>query len=162
RTLDRPPIRTAYPYRVVARDTPDGQYRVLMGRSLEPVSEDSRIVIFSLLGGIPFLLLLVAVTTWEVTGMSLRPVEGIRSRVAEISDTGLSRRVPEPSGDDEIARLARTMNAMLERLQDSRDRQRRFVSDASHELRSPIASIRNQIETAIAHPNGTAIDALLP
>ncbi|HET9257520.1 MAG TPA: ATP-binding protein, partial [Pseudonocardiaceae bacterium] len=162
RTLDRPPTQTSRPYRVVARDTPDGQYRVLVGRSLEPVSEGSRVVIFSLLGGIPFLLLLVAATTWEVTGMSLRPVEGIRSRVAEISGTELSRRVPEPAGDDEIARLARTMNAMLERLQDSRDRQRRFVSDASHELRSPIASIRHQIETALAHPNTTTPEALLP
>lgn len=162
RTLDRPPIRTAHPYRAVARSTPDGQYLVLVARSLEPVSEGSRVVIVSLLGGVPILLVLVAVTTWEVTGMSLRPVEGIRSQVAEISDTELNRRVPEPAGDDEIARLARTMNAMLDRLQDSRDRQRRFVSDASHELRSPIASIRNQIETVLAHPNGAGTAGLPP
>ncbi len=162
RTLDQLPIQARYAYRAVARDTADGQFVVLVARTLEPVSEGTSVVVISLLGGIPILLLLVAVTTWEVTGMSLRPVEGIRRQVAEISDSELDRRVPEPTGDDEIARLARTMNAMLSRLQGSRDRQRRFVSDASHELRSPIASIRHQIETALAHPNGTSVDALLP
>lgn len=162
RTLDQVPIPTGYAYRAVARDTADGQYVVLVARTLEPVSEGTSVVVISLLCGIPILLLLVAVTTWEVTGMSLRPVEGIRRQVAEISDSELDRRVPEPIGDDEIARLARTMNAMPGRLQSSRDRQRRFVSDASHELRSPIASIRHQIETALAHPNGTSLDALLP
>src|SRR5262249_50091493 len=81
RTLDRPPIQTAHPYRAVARRTPDGRYLVLVAFSLEPVSEGSRVVIISLVGGIPILLVLVAVTTWEVTGMSLRPVEGIRSQV---------------------------------------------------------------------------------
>ncbi len=161
RTLDHLPIQTRYAYRAVARGTADGQYVVLVARTLEPVSEGTNVVVISLLGGIPILLLLVAVITWEVAGRSLRPVEGIRRQVAEISDSELNRRVPEPAGDDEIARLARTMNAMLDRLQGSRDRQRRFVSDASHELRSPIASIRHQIESALAHPNG-AVEALLP
>lgn len=63
----------------------------------------------------------------------------------------LSRRVPEPSGDDEISRLAVTMNAMLGRLQTAADRQRRFVGDASHELQSPIASVRTGLEVALAH-----------
>ncbi len=162
RTLNQLPIPTSYPYRAVARDTPNGRYLVLVARTLEPVSEGTRVMAFSLLTGVPILVLLVAVTTWEVTGMSLRPVEGIRRQVAEISDTELNRRVPEPAGDDEIARLARTMNATLDRLQGSRDRQRRFASDASHELRNPIASIRHQIETALAHPNETSVDALLP
>lgn len=141
----------------------ESRARVLVARTLEPVSEGTSVVVVSLLGGIPILLLLVAVTTWKMTGMSLRPVERIRQQVAEISeDTELNRRVPEPTGDDEIARLARTMNTMLDRLQGSRDRQRRFVSDASHELRSPIAAIRHQIETALAHPDGTSVEALLP
>jgi signal transduction histidine kinase len=161
RTLQGLPVPTREPYRVVARDTPDGRYLVLVGSSLEPVAEETRVVGLSLLVGLPLLLVLVAATTWGVTGMALRPVERIRRRVAEISDTELDRRVPEPAGDDEIARLARTMNAMLDRLHASRDRQRRFVSDASHELRSPIASIRNQIETALAQLNGTRTEALL-
>jgi signal transduction histidine kinase len=103
---------------------------------------------------------LVAFTTWIVTGRTLHPIEGIRREVATISGSELSRRVPQPRGDDEVARLARTMNAMLDRLQDSRDRQRRFVSDASHELRSPVATIRHELEVALAHPDQTTVEAL--
>lgn len=64
----------------------------------------------------------------------------------------LARRVPEPRSHDEVARLARTTNATLTALEKSVDRQRRFVADASHELRSPIASLRTQLEVGAAHP----------
>ncbi len=100
--------------------------------------------------------------TWVVTGAALRPVENIRARVAAIDSERQNLRVPEPGGDDEIARLARTMNAMLGRLERSRDRQRRFVSDASHELRSPIATIGHQLETALAHPGSVTLGELAP
>ena len=105
-----------------------------------------------LLVAFPLVVVLMAVATWVVVGRVLRPVEAIRAEVAEIGAAGLDRRVPEPVSDDEIGRLARTMNAMLDRLHDSTERQRRFVSDASHELRSPIASIRTQVEVALEHP----------
>jgi signal transduction histidine kinase len=72
--------------------------------------------------------------------------------VASISGSALDRRVPEPGTDDEIGRLARTMNAMLERLEDSATRQERFVADASHELRSPLTRLRTQLEVGLAHP----------
>jgi signal transduction histidine kinase len=104
--------------------------------------------------------MLVAVTTWIVAGRALRPVESIRREVAAISGTELSRRVPQPRGGDEVARLAQTMNAMLDRLQSSRDRQRRFVSDASHELRSPVATMRHELEVALAHPDQTSVEAI--
>jgi len=87
-----------------------------------------------------------------VTGRALRPVEAIRSEVSAIGEGELHRRVPEPSTDDEVGRLARTMNAMLARLDDAADRQRRFVSDASHELQSPLTSLRARLEVNLAAP----------
>ncbi len=101
---------------------------------------------------VPALVLGLALLTWLVVGRSLQPVEAIRARVAEIGAEALDQRVPDPGTDDEIGSLAGTMNRMLERLERSAERQRRFVSDASHELRSPLASIRTQIEVALTHP----------
>ena len=83
----------------------------------------------------------------------MRPVEAIRAEVAEIGASDLHRRVPVPASDDEVARLARTMNDMLERVDDAAQRQRRFVADASHELRSPLTRIRTELEVDLAHPD---------
>ncbi|NVI88573.1 cell wall metabolism sensor histidine kinase WalK [Actinomadura sp. BRA 177] len=94
----------------------------------------------------------VASITWRVVGRTLGPVEAIRAQLAEISATDLSRRVPEPPGEDEIAQLARTANATLDRLERAVGRQRQFASDASHELRSPLAGLRANLEDATAHP----------
>jgi len=95
---------------------------------------------------------LIAAASWFMTGLALRPVAAITARVEEISSTTLHERVPEPAAGDEVAHLARTMNAMLERLESSASRQRQFVSDASHELRSPVATIRTELEVALLHP----------
>jgi signal transduction histidine kinase len=113
----------------------------------------------SLLTGFPLLLAVVAGVTWLVTRRALRPVEGIRREMAAITRSAdLSRRVPEPAARDEIGRLARTTNETLAALETSVERQRRFVADASHELRSPIASLRTQLEVGRAHPELFAID----
>jgi signal transduction histidine kinase len=101
---------------------------------------------------VPALLLLVAGVAWLVTGRALQPVEVIRSEVDSISSSSLDQRVSEPKARDEVGRLARTMNHMLDRLQDASDRQQQFVSDASHELRSPVAAMRTTGEVALAHP----------
>ncbi len=138
-------------YVLVAAPAPQDRL-VVAGRSLESVDESTRLLAGALLAGVPVLTGLVAALTWRLTGQALRPVEAIRREVAELSHARLHRRVPEPAGDDEIARLARTMNAMLDRLEEARDRQRRFVSDAGHELRSPLAALRNHLEVAGSYP----------
>lgn len=138
-----------------AADTAHGRLTVLVARTVESVGTSTQIVTGLLIAGLPIVLLMVAVTTWRVVGRSLAPVEAIRSEVDEISAAELHRRVPDPPGDDEIARLARTMNRMLGRLESAQVRQRRFISDASHELRSPVASIRQHAEVALAHPGTT-------
>jgi signal transduction histidine kinase len=91
----------------------------------------------------------LAILTWWLVGRTLRPVEAIRSEVAGIEFRDLDRRVPEPGSGDEIDRLAGTMNAMLERLAESAGREGRFVSDASHELRSPLTRLRAEVELMI-------------
>ena len=108
-----------------------------------------------LLIGLPALLVLAGGTVWLVVGRALRPVEQIRRTVTDITDISaadLTRRVPEPGTDDEVGRLAETMNAMLARLDDAAARQRRFVADASHELRSPLTAIRTGLEVGLAYP----------
>lgn len=135
-------------------------YVVAVGASREDVDETTAALVPPLLIGAPLLLLVVAGTTWIVTGRALRPVADIRAEVDEISGTDLGRRVPVPEAHDEIHGLATTMNAMLGRLEQSAEQQRRFVSDASHELRSPVASLRQAGEVATAHPDAMPADEL--
>lgn len=97
--------------------------------------------------GLAILLGPLAVLLWVVIGRTLGPVEAIRRRADVITAADLSERVPEPDRLDEIGRLARTINAMLERLEVGVREQRRFLADAAHELRSPVASLRAQLET---------------
>ncbi|SDU83254.1 Signal transduction histidine kinase [Microlunatus sagamiharensis] len=101
-----------------------------------------------LLAGTPLLLLLVAGAVWVLVGRALRSVESIRTTVAEIDARALTARLDVPQTQDEIAALATTMNAMLDRLQASDRAQRAFVSDASHELRSPLATLSTAAELA--------------
>jgi signal transduction histidine kinase len=142
-------------YRIVGTSiaTPSEAMTIYVAGSLEGASDSVTKVKNELAFGLPLLVLVVAATCWVVVGRALRPVEAIRAQVAEIGSGELGRRVPEPPLRDEVGRLARTMNAMLDRLQDASERQRRFVANASHELRSPLASLRTQIEVAHKYPD---------
>lgn len=143
-----------------AADTPSGPRTVVVARALSDALESAQLLTRLLAIGIPLLLLVVGVTTWLVVGRALAPVAAIGSEVDAISAAELHRRVPEPGSRDEISRLARTMNRMLARLQGAQASQRRFVSDASHELRTPTASIRQHTEVALAHPDRVTVAGL--
>lgn len=141
-------------YRVWAMtaETTAGPVRIFVGTSLESVGEASRLLRRALIIGLPLLLAVLALLTWLVIGRALRPVEDIRAEVNAITGRALERRVKVPPVKDEIGRLAVTMNEMLERLESSNRRQRDFVADASHDLQSPLAAMRSQLEVALAHP----------
>ena len=125
---------------------------VIVVTSVAEYARTAELLRRSLVVTVPVLVLLVALVVWLVVGRALRPVEAMRTEVENITGHKLDRRVPAPRSTDEVARLANTLNDMLDRLQASSEAQRRFVADASHELRTPIANIRMAVEVASAHP----------
>ena len=155
---DTLPIGEEEPFAVAVRGVrgPDGDAVVIAAQSLESAGTATDVLVRLLALGYPVLLVLVAVTSYWLTGRALAPVEAMRRRVAGITATDLDARVPVPPSHDQVAELAVTLNEMLDRLAAATVAQRRFVADASHELRSPLASIRAAHEVASAHPE--AID----
>ncbi|MEV8479516.1 HAMP domain-containing sensor histidine kinase [Streptomyces sp. NPDC051173] len=140
---------------VVVRAPAGGQERYVYALTvLNDVDGATHAIALGLLAGSPPLIALAALIAWAVTGLALRPVTTIRTELAAVTPRGLDRRVPEPAGGDEVALLARTVNATLDRLEQAVGRQRQFVADASHELRNPVAAVRSQLEVALAAPGG--------
>ena len=129
-----------------------GPYTVLVGAGSEAVETTVKTVLVLLLGAAPIVIAVSAAATYFLVGRSLRSVDAIRIRVADISTSDLTERVPVPKSYDEISALAVTMNEMLARIESGHEAQRRFVGDASHELRSPVAAIISALDVAAVHP----------
>jgi signal transduction histidine kinase len=136
------------PFHIVAVgvDTGTGLQTVLVAESLDVVDDGTEAIIAALLLGMPLLVLVVGAATFVFVGRTLRPVEAMRRQATTITSKNLHTRLPVPGADDEIAALASTMNTMLDRIEAASAAQRRFVADASHELRSPLATIHANID----------------
>ncbi|WP_084464754.1 sensor histidine kinase [Microtetraspora fusca] len=132
----------------------DAGRTVIAARSFKEVQGSLTTTGHVLIVGTPLLLVLLAAASWLVIGRTLRPIALLRRGAAEISGTARTRRLPVPESRDEVHSLATTLNDMLARLEAADARQRALISDASHELRSPLASIRLQLEVALSHPEG--------
>lgn len=135
--LDRDAVAVA----VAGVSAPAGERVVVVGEPLGSVARSVTAAGELLAVIIPLLALVAAMTTYVATGRALRPVEAMRAQVEMISDRDLDHGVAEPPTRDEVGRLAVTLNAMLARLRAARVAQRQLVADASHELRSPLATI---------------------
>jgi signal transduction histidine kinase len=150
-------------FRIVAAGvkTPSGLQTVLVAESMDAVDDGTEAIIAALVIGLPLLAVLVGVATFLFVGRSLRPVEAMRRQAATITATNLHARLPVPAVDDEIAALASTMNTMLDRIEVASAAQRRFVADASHELRSPLATIHANVDlldaAALPEPSARSV-----
>jgi len=146
--------------------TPTGDYTVLVGGGSEAAEASARTVAVLLACGAPIIVAVAAGASYRLVRRSLQSVDAIRARVAEISTSDLTERVPVPASRDEISALAITMNEMLARIEAGHRAQKQFVSDASHELRSPLATFISGLELAEIHPElldvELAVNTLLP
>lgn len=135
-------------------------YLVVTGRTLAGIGDTVSTTARLLAIAVPVLVVFIALLTWFTVARALRPVDRMRAELDALGSSSLDRRIAEPRTRDEIGRLAVTMNALLERLDSSQRAQRRFVSDASHELKSPLAALRQYAEVATAHPDRIGYDEL--
>ena len=153
RRVSTPPL-SEHEFRILARAMPstNGINTLVVAKNLDDMTESVRVLMLSLAISIPIAVSLLAALVWWLMGRALAPVEAIRAEVSGMHGADLHRRVPVRNNDDEISRLAATMNALLERVEQATNRQREFVGDASHELRGPLTRIRSLLELSIAHP----------
>lgn len=147
---------TEYRVTVVGVASPRGAVTIAVAAAEGPITDVVVTVAILFASVFPLILVLLAATTYFFVGRTLRPVERIRTEVAAITSSDLSRRVSEPHTGDEIDRLASTMNQMLQRLHVSSEAQLRFVGDASHELRSPLVTLVGLLD--LARVRGEPID----
>jgi signal transduction histidine kinase len=151
-TVERWPAQAGFATAAAPAVTPSGPVTVQARASLRPAEAALDSLRALLLPGVPALLLLVVGLTWLAVGRAIAPVTAIRRELADITANDLHRRVPVPRGGDEIAALAVTTNNTLDRLESAVERHRRFVADAAHELRSPLAILRTRMELAPPQP----------
>ena len=138
-----------------------GSVTIVALTSIAPAVATGRGAALLLAAVFALLLVVVALFSWHMTERTLRPVERMRQSAEAITASDLSRRVSVPDGDRDLSRLARTFNDLLARVEAAMDAQRRFVSDASHELKGPVAATKIMLETARAHPEAVDPSTLL-
>ena len=138
--------------RVVAATAADGAV-VIAAVPYNSADASLAVVARALLIGTPLLFVLFTGAIWLAVGSTLRPITLLRRGAASVAVTGVPTALPVPAARDEVRLLALTLNGMLSRLSLARQRQRDLVSDTAHELRSPIASIRTQLEVSMDHPD---------
>ncbi|RJL32259.1 HAMP domain-containing protein [Bailinhaonella thermotolerans] len=154
RFLDGRPYGLPGPMRVVVVSAGEGRY-VIAATPFAETRFSIDTTVKAAFFGLPLLLLLLAAMTWLIVGSALRPISALRRGATAITARQRYRRLPVPESRDEVHSLAVTLNDMLARLEDADARQRALVSDAAHELRSPLASIRTQLEVALDYPDRT-------
>jgi two-component system, OmpR family, sensor kinase len=129
---------------------------VVVGTSLEDRDDAVQELLALLLVVAPIALVLASLLGYGLATLALRPVESMRVEAATISASEPGRRLPVPESHDEISRLGETLNAMLERLEAALERERSFVADAGHELRTPLALLKTELELALRRPRSDA------
>ncbi|MBA2954059.1 HAMP domain-containing protein [Nocardioides sp. MAH-18] len=151
RTFEAPDDQETETYRVwsASGQSPEGIVHVYVGSSLESVAEASSALRRALWIGVPVVVALLGTVIWLLLGRTLGRLDRIRADVDRISAENLQSRVEGDGVDDEVGRLAATMNAMLGRLDRSARQQRDFVADVSHDLQSPLAAQRVALELAL-------------
>ena len=137
-------------------ETSLGATTLLVASSLEDRDDALGELLTLLLVGGPVALLLASLLGYGLATLALRPVESMRAEAAAISASEPGRRLPVPAAHDEISRLGETLNTMLDELEAALERERTFVADASHELRTPIALLKAELELALRRPRTEA------
>jgi signal transduction histidine kinase len=137
---------------------PSASSSIIVAVPINDVEQSQRVLRMTLLLAYCPLVVVMALIAWRVIGSTLRPVETLRSGAARISGSDQQERLAVPESADEIRALALTLNDMLDRLAAARGRQRAFVADAAHELRSPLTSMRTQLEVAQHLGEGGELD----
>ena len=152
------------PYRVagLAATGPNGKLTVYVALPTNEIEQSVDELTYVLGLGVPLAAIALTGLGWLLIGRALRPVEQMRLQAAAISGTDLHRRLASSTSNDELGRLAETFNDLLARIESTAGQQVRFVGDAAHELRSPLAIIQTQLEVALAHPEAIDCTALLP
>ena len=132
---------------------PTAPLQILVARSTSDLQQGVHLLRLTLLITFPLIVALLAAVLWRVLGAALRPVDALRAGAEEITGGTREGRLPVPESRDEVHRLAVTLNDMLSRLETARKRQRAFVADAAHELRSPLTNMRTELEVAQRLPD---------
>ncbi|MFF3129046.1 ATP-binding protein [Streptomyces sp. NPDC057908] len=164
RTVHDIPVGESGAWRAVAvpAGTRHDQMTVYVAMSTEDIDDGLAKLTFGLATTVPSTVALLTGVVWLLTGRALRPVDSLRTQTAEITASDLGRRLDVPPAEDALGRLAKTFNDLLARLEASTRRQRGFVADAAHELRSPLSTLHTRLEVAVSHPEAADWRSLAP